>query len=77
MTRDLGDGVCRDFIAPLYAEARAKEIVADLDGGERGDGVHGSCYPRRLTPADHGEQDEDRVHVQGRALDAGCEYVSL
>src|SRR5215203_1612490 len=58
-------------------DAGPEEVEEDAQYGEGRDGEDHASQPGELAAADHGQKHEDRVHVQGLALDARCEEVAL
>src|SRR5215203_2961403 len=59
------------------AQPNSEEIEQDPEDGEGGDGEDYSGEACEFTAGDNGEKDEDGVHLEGLALDAGSQEVAF
>ena len=61
----------------LPAKPNSEEVEQNAEYGEGGDGEDYSGEAGDFTAGDNGEKDEDGVHLEGRALDAGGQEVAF
>ena len=70
-------GACRIAEMLFSAQPNSEEIEQDPENGEGGDGEDYSGEACEFTAGDNGEKDEDGVHLEGLALDAGSQEVAF
>src|SRR5215211_7376484 len=59
------------------AQPDPEEVEQDPEDGEGGDGEDHPGEACQFTTGDNGEKDEDGVHLEGLALDAGGQVVAF